>query len=110
VRAAREAKKGNCRESIKHLDNAIRIDASYMEAHNNLGIRYVLRGEYERGAGQFETALRLDAISVFALTNLGLARFLLKQFPEAEAAARAALRLDGNFAKAHYILWPDSRR
>ena len=104
ARANREARKGRIQECVKHLEKAVQIAPSYMEAHNNLGVRYLMLGEYERGAQEFETALKLDASSLFPHTNLSLVRFMLTQYAEAEASARAALRLDAKFTRAQYLL------
>jgi len=103
-RAEQESEKGHAELSISHLKKAIHIDPAYMEAHNNLGCRYGVLGDYEHAADEFRIALQLDPSSVFAHTNVAQALYLLNRYPDAEQAARRALQLDANFIKAHYIL------
>src|SRR2546430_11459367 len=45
-RSERERCKGHLEATIKHLKKAIEIDPAYMEAQNNLGARYLERGDY----------------------------------------------------------------
>jgi len=104
LRSNQELRKGNIKASIEHLNRAVRIDPTYMEAYNNLGNGYIALNDYEQAITQFQAALRLDSSSVFAHTNLGVALFFLKRCTEAEAEERAAVRLAPNFLKAHYLL------
>ena len=103
-RAVRSAKKREIQEAIKHLEKAVKIAPNYTEAHNNLGVWYMITGKLQQAATELETALKLDSSSVFVNTNLSLIRFLSKQYAEAEALARAALRKDEKFTRADYIL------
>ncbi|HKW97434.1 MAG TPA: tetratricopeptide repeat protein [Bryobacteraceae bacterium] len=103
-RATRSAQKKKIQEAIKHLEKAVKIAPNYTEAHNNLGVWYMITGKLQKAATELEAALKLDTSSVFVNTNLSLIRFLSKQYAEAEALARAALRKDEKFTRANYIL------
>jgi tetratricopeptide (TPR) repeat protein len=102
--AEREMSKGRLQASIQHLQKAIHIAPEHMEAHNNLGTRYMEMSDYERAAVQFQTALRLDQSAILPHINLSLARYFMKRCAEAEQAARETVRQSPSLAKAHYLL------
>ncbi|MGH9661211.1 MAG: tetratricopeptide repeat protein, partial [Bryobacteraceae bacterium] len=64
--------KGDVDESIRRLAKAIEIHPGYVEAHNNLGVRYMLRGELERAASEFQEAAGLDPGAALPQANLAL--------------------------------------
>jgi tetratricopeptide (TPR) repeat protein len=104
VRADDEMRKKHLDASIEHLNKAIEIDPAYIEAHNNLGARYIQAGDYDRAIAHLRTASRLDPASIFAVTNLGMALWLAGHCGEAEQAARDAVRLAPSFLRAQYLL------
>jgi len=104
ARSEREVRRGRLQSSVAHLQKAIAIDPDYMEAHNNLGARYIALGDNERAVDHLETALRLDPSSAFAHLNLSLALYFLKRSEQAEQYARNAIRLTPELPKAHYLL------
>ncbi|HXJ40364.1 MAG TPA: tetratricopeptide repeat protein [Bryobacteraceae bacterium] len=104
ARSEREYQQGRVQSSIAHLRKAIAIDPDYMEAHNNLGARYIALGDNDRAIEQLEIALRLDPSSAFAHLNLSLAFYFLKRGNEAEQCARNAIRMAPEVPKAHYLL------
>jgi len=95
---------GDIRDSIEHLEKAIKIHSNYMEAHNNLGARYVDLNQPEKAVPEFQKALAIDPNSLNARFNLSLALSLLRRYPEAEDAARRALQLDPSYLPARYAL------
>jgi len=104
ARSDREFRKGHLQSSVEHLKKAIAIDPMYMEAHNNLGARYVSLGDNQRAVEHLEMALRLDPSSAFAHLNASLALYFLKRSDQAEQYARNAIRLTHGLPKAHYLL------
>ena len=104
ARSEREFRQGRLQASVEHLKKALAIDPVYMEAHNNLGARYIALGDDERAVDHLQTALRLDPSSAFAQLNLSLALYFLKRGDEAEQYARNAIRLTPELPKAHYLL------
>jgi len=104
ARSEREFLQGRVQSSVAHLRKAIAIDPDYMEAHNNLGARYIALGDNDRAVEQLEIALRLDPSSVFAQLNLSLAFYFLKRGDEAEQCARNAIRMTPEVPKAHDLL------
>jgi tetratricopeptide (TPR) repeat protein len=104
ARSERQFRRGHLQSSVEHLKKAIAIDPDYMEAHNNLGARYIALGDNQRAVEHLETALRLDPSSAFAHLNVGLALYFLKRSDQAEQYARNAIRLTPGFPRAHYLL------
>jgi tetratricopeptide (TPR) repeat protein len=95
---------GDVRSSAQHLERALHIYPRYLEAHNNLGSRYIELHEYERAAGEFQKAIDIDPRVAQPFNNLSVAFFLLQRYPEAEAAARRAVNLDPNHQTSRYVL------
>lgn len=82
---------GDIRSSMQHLERAIQIDPDYMEAHNNLGVRYMRLEQYEKALTEFQKTIVLDPESAKGHLNLSLALSILRRYPEAEVAARRAV-------------------
>jgi Flp pilus assembly protein TadD len=76
-----------------HLEKAVQIDPSFVQARNNLGASYLGLEKYDKAAEQFQKAIELDSKIPEPYGNLALALMLLHRFPEAETAARSALAL-----------------
>lgn len=104
VRSEQALRKGRLEESIRHLEKAIRICPSYMEAHNNLGSRMMRKKNYERAAAEFLIATELDGRAGETHANLALALIALKRYPEAAQAARRSLELAPDYLPARYAL------
>lgn len=103
-RSQKDFEKGEMESSIKHLRKAIDTFPEYMEAHNNLGVRYMRLGDFERAIAAFQKASELDPDAVLANTNLALAFIALKRYDEAEPRARRALATDPRYLQARYAL------
>jgi tetratricopeptide (TPR) repeat protein len=95
---------GDIRSSARHLERALQIYPHYLEAHNNLGSRYIELHEYEKAAAEFRKAIDLDSRVMQPFKNLSVALFLLERYPDAEIAARRALDLDPHNSTAQYML------
>lgn len=95
---------GDVRASARHLERALQIYPHYLEAHNNLGSRYIDLHEYEKAAGEFQKAIDLDPRITQPFNNLSVALFLLQRYAEAEVAARRAIDLDPHNSTARYML------
>jgi tetratricopeptide (TPR) repeat protein len=95
---------GDIRSSAQHLEKALHIYPYYLEAHNNLGSRYIDLHEYEKAAAEFQKAIGLDSRILQPVSNLSVALFLLQRYPDAEVAARRALELDPHNSTAQYML------
>jgi len=102
---ARKAFNRNRRdEAIAHLERAVAIDPEYMEAHNNLGVRYYERGDYDRSLVHFRRAMEIEPGAGEVVSNTAAALAALHRFAEAEQAARRAITLGDTSPKARYLL------
>ena len=104
AREGRAYAAGDVQGSIAHLQRALEVDPEYMEAHNNLGARYMTLHRFEDAAAEFRRAIELDPAAEKAFANLAGALLLLGHDTEAEAAARRAVALDGTSVQGHYVL------
>lgn len=95
---------GDITSSARHLEKALQIYPESLEAHNNLGSRYIDLREYEKAAAEFQKAIEIDPRVMQPVSNLSVALFLLQRYPEAETAARRALNLDPRNSTARYML------
>ena len=82
------------RAAEKEFNRAIKMNRSYAEALNNLGVVFYMRRNYGKAISEYEKALRLSEISASFHSNLGMALFEKKQFDKASAEFRRALELD----------------
>jgi tetratricopeptide (TPR) repeat protein len=96
--------KGDVQRSIEHLSKAIEIDPEYMEAHNNLGARYMQTEQYDKAIEQLRSACKLDPGAALAQENLGAALLLARKPGDAEMAARRAKDLDPRSMRARFIV------
>ncbi len=103
-RAENAFRAGDTQASIEHLVRAIQIHPDYLEAHNNLGARYIRLGQYEKAVTEFHKAMAIDPKVAKPCQNLGVALALLERYPEAEAAARRAIELDPDSIQLRYLL------
>ncbi len=104
LRAAKAAIQGASEEAIRHLRKALAIFPAYVEAHNDLGVRYMQQGAYDQAAAEFQEAVKLDPGAVRPITNLALAWIALRRYADAESAARRAVAADPAFPPARRAL------
>jgi tetratricopeptide (TPR) repeat protein len=102
--ADKKLKKGDVKASLQHLLKAVEIDPNYMEAHNNLGSRYMMLNEYELSLSAFRRALELDPSASMVQLNMAVALMALNQAKEAEQVARRVLQRDPANMKGNYVL------
>ncbi len=103
-RAQDASERGDEAKSVRHLHRAIEIFPDYLEAHNNLGVRYMAAHQYDAAVAEFQTAVELDPDSGKGQLNLSLAWMALHRYSEAEAAARRAVRLEPHSTPARFTL------
>lgn len=86
------------------LEEALRIDPDYRDAHTNLGALYARAGRVEEAKQHFRRALEIGPPDVIIYSNLSWSCLALRQFSEAEEFGRKAIALDAGNAKAHLVL------
>jgi tetratricopeptide (TPR) repeat protein len=79
--------------ALAHLDEAVRANPGYPEAHNNRGLALQLLERFEEAEAAHAEALRIEPTFAEAHNNRGTALQELGRLAEAEAAYREALRL-----------------
>jgi tetratricopeptide (TPR) repeat protein len=102
--AERATKKNDTNSSIDHLRKAIAIDPDYMEAHNNLGIRYIATDQGALALAELQKAIQLEPRSASLEANLAIALICLHRPAEAEKAARMSVDLNGTNPRTRYLL------
>ncbi|MGC9946625.1 MAG: tetratricopeptide repeat protein [Bryobacteraceae bacterium] len=80
--------------AMKRYRRAIRLDAKYAEAVNNLGTVYFAEKRYRTATGCYKRALKLAPSSAAFYSNLGTAYFAVKKYKEAWDAYNTAIQLD----------------
>ena len=104
VEAQRAREAGHGTESVRKLEQALRIDPDYAEARCNLGVEYIRQGRYPQALEQFEKAVASGYNSAILYSDLGFAYYALGRWKDAERAARRAVDLDDGYGRAHYML------
>jgi Tfp pilus assembly protein PilF len=89
--AQKAAASGTTEAFIEHLQEAIRIDPDFAEAHSDLAAIYAQTGRMEEAMQHADTALRLNPQLPAAGCNFALLLVTLKRYEEAEAVARRML-------------------
>jgi tetratricopeptide (TPR) repeat protein len=102
--AKRAVEKGDIQRAIRHLRQAIKIDPQFAEAHNSLGVKYMLLQDYAQAAAAFGEAVRLRPDSGEPHSNLGVALHGLKRYAEAERQIWLALEIDPQAVKTRFAL------
>jgi tetratricopeptide (TPR) repeat protein len=88
-------------EAMTHLDQALRLNPDYPEAHDNRGLALQLLGRYEEAAAEHAAALRLEPAFAEAHNNLGSALQKLGRLDEAADHYRAVIRLRPQSPQGH---------
>ena len=102
--AQRYADKNEPSKAFAKLEEAVRIDPEYRDAHTNLGVAYARTGNAEEAMQHFRRALEIGPPDVIIYSNLSWACLAQRQFSEAEEFGRKAIALDARNAKAHLVL------
>jgi Tetratricopeptide repeat len=84
----------NFPKAIAKLENAIRIDPDYRDAHLNLGVAYSRVGRSADARAEFQKALNLGPPAAPIYVDLAFTSLALGEHLDAETFARKALELD----------------
>jgi tetratricopeptide (TPR) repeat protein len=80
--------------AMKRYRHAIRLDAKYPEAVNNLGTIYYAEKHHAKATACYKRALKLAPNSASIYSNLGTSYFAQKKYKEAWEAYNTAFQLD----------------
>jgi tetratricopeptide (TPR) repeat protein len=91
-------------KALKLIEQAIQIQPSIPDFHNNLGLVYQAIGDHQRAAECYRQAIALNANYVEAYNNLGLILEATGRPAEAITYYESAIALRPDFAQAHWNL------
>lgn len=83
----------NVEEAMGYLDEALRLNPDYPEAHDTRGLALQLLGRYEEALAEHDAALRLEPAFPQARNNRGTALQKLGRLEEAADAYRTVIAL-----------------
>lgn len=86
------------------FDQSLKLKPFAPRVHNNYGIYYLKRCDYEKAKNHFFMALSQDGTIHEAYFNIGLSHMHLNQISEAEHRFEQTLSLDPTHHAAHYQL------
>src|SRR5260370_36517108 len=102
--AQRYADRNETSKAFAKLEEAVRIDPEYRDAHTNLGVAYARTGHVEEAMQHFRRALEIGPPDVIIYSNLSWSLVATTQFSEAEEFGRKAIALDAHNVRAHFVL------
>ena len=88
-------------EAMAHLNEALRLNPDYPEAHDNRGLALQLMGRYEEAAAEHAAALRLEPAFAEAHNNMGAALQKLGRLEDAVRSYREVIRLRPESPQGH---------
>jgi tetratricopeptide (TPR) repeat protein len=86
--------------SRSFYQNALKINPSIAEIHNNLGDLFYLMNHYEDAEEEYGKALRISPNRAEYYNNLGLAQYGLRNFKEAEEKLLRAIAIQPGYFEA----------
>jgi tetratricopeptide (TPR) repeat protein len=104
MEASRYAQKNEPLKAVAKLEEAVRIDPEFRDAHTNLGTEYARAGRVDEAVQHFRRALEIGPPDVIIYSNLSWACLAQRRVSEAEEFGRKAIALDAANAKAHLML------
>jgi tetratricopeptide (TPR) repeat protein len=88
-------------QAVGHLEEALKYNPDYAEAHNNLGLALQMLGRLDEAAAEHTAALRIEPAFADAHDNLGAAWQKMGRLQDAAAQYAEAIRLRPGRAQAH---------
>jgi len=82
-------------DARKSFEKSLKIDKTYADARNNLGVIYYMSKKYSKAIKNYRQAIALRESASFH-ANLGAAYFSKKEIPRAVAEYERALQIDPN--------------
>lgn len=101
--ASKLIRKGEIRQAIERLRQAISIAPDYLMARNDLGVQYLKMRRFDEAAEQFKWAIEKNPKYFSPKLNLGLVYVEQGKFAEAVNMFQQAIAIDSSRPAAH--LW-----
>ena len=96
-----EEKQRQYEEAIKHYTEAIKLKPDVVKAHNNRGVAYRYRGDFDYAIKDYNTAIELQPDDAEAYYNRGTAYAHKGDFDYAIRDFTEAIRRNPDYAKAY---------
>lgn len=93
-RSQKSFQAGDLRSACSHLQKALRLYPSFVEAHNNLADAYIGLQQYEKAVVELRLAIAINPNVDVPYSNLSNALFSLGRYSESEEAARHGIELN----------------
>ncbi len=95
--------RGDLEAAVRHYQDAIHQAPDFYPAHNNLGIRYLQKGDMKAAESEFRRVIELNQNGTQAYFNLGNVLYLTRRNEEAKQTLEAGLRLSPFSALGRYL-------
>jgi tetratricopeptide (TPR) repeat protein len=87
---------GRLTEARNYYEDALRVDPTCVDAHNQIGLSYSRKNQLAEAAAEFRKALEDDPEFLPALNNLGSVMYRLSNYDSAITFYQKALKLKNN--------------
>src|SRR5260370_21351538 len=94
---------GKTDDAMQHYEKALSYSPDFYPAHNNLGLAYLGRQNFEAAQSQFEAALKVNRNDAQAYFNLPTLLFLSQRYPAAEREVEEGLQRRPDSAFGHFL-------
>lgn len=81
-------------EARQRFERAVKLDRTYSDAHNNLGVVYYVKRNYGKAIKEYNKAIHDRPDSASFHSNLGSALFARKDYEKASAEYMTAMQID----------------
>jgi tetratricopeptide (TPR) repeat protein len=89
-------------EAIGEYRAALKANADFAEAYNNLGLALFYKSSFDEAVAEYRNAIRINPDFAMAHANLGLALLNQDRPEKAIVELKKAVRLDPELAEAYY--------
>ena len=103
-RSLKLARHQEWQQGAKELETAVAIDPEFSDAHENLGVHYLMAQRMNEAVAELRRAIALDPVMSLYHSNLALAYVMQKRTSEAQTEAETAVSLDGRNPRGRYLL------
>jgi len=98
------ARKGDSKKAVEQLTASIAAHPNFAQAHNELGVQYLILGEVDKAAASLQSAVKLAPADFQPRLNLGIALLNQKKFAESEEQLLEAVKKNSASPVAHMYL------
>ncbi len=97
-----ELKEKNYQKAVEMYEKALKIDAKFAFAWDNLGISYRMLGKYDKALEAYQKSLALDPKGLFPLQNIPVVYIYKKEYQKAIDAYEKLALVDDKNPEVYY--------